>query len=51
MEAEAREMLREGLDGIDLTRRHLPAIDAFHARDRQRRPWIYLDAGTDGRTP
>ncbi len=46
IEPEAREMLREGLDGIDLTRRHRAAIDAFHARDRQRRPWIYLGGGT-----
>ena len=40
--AEARMMLREGLDAIDLTLKHGPAIDAFIARDRQDRPWIYL---------
>jgi len=42
IDAEAREMLLEGLDGIDLTRRFLPQIEAFQARDRALRPWIYL---------
>jgi len=42
IDAEAREMLLEGLDGIDLTRRFLPQIEAFQARDRVLRPWIYL---------
>lgn len=39
---EEREMLLEGLDAIDLTLTHGTAIDAFHARDRALRPWIYL---------
>jgi 3-isopropylmalate/(R)-2-methylmalate dehydratase small subunit len=43
IEPEAREMLLGGLDAIDLTLRQRPAIDAFRRRDRQQRPWIYLD--------
>ncbi|MCU0975058.1 MAG: 3-isopropylmalate dehydratase small subunit [Steroidobacteraceae bacterium] len=42
IEAEAREMLLEGLDGIDLTLKQRAAIEDFHARDRAERPWIYL---------
>ncbi|WBH18026.1 3-isopropylmalate dehydratase small subunit [Sphingomonas radiodurans] len=42
IDAEARAMLAEGLDGIDLTMRHRDAIAAFHAADRAARPWIYL---------
>lgn len=41
LESEAREMLLEGLDGIDLTLKHRGDIDAFVARDRVQRPWIY----------
>lgn len=41
LESEAREMLLEGLDGIDLTLKHRADIDAFVARDRMQRPWIY----------
>jgi 3-isopropylmalate/(R)-2-methylmalate dehydratase small subunit len=44
LEPEAREMLLEGLDAIDLTLKLRPAIDAFVASDRTARPWIYLDA-------
>ena len=29
------------LDGIDLTLKHRAHIDAFVARDRLERPWIY----------
>jgi 3-isopropylmalate/(R)-2-methylmalate dehydratase small subunit len=39
---EAREMLLEGLDVIDLTLKSSERIAAFRARDRQLRPWIYL---------
>lgn len=39
---EQKAMLLEGLDAIDLTLKHAPAIDAFIAADRQERPWIYL---------
>ena len=37
-----REMLLEGLDAIDVTRKRDDEILAFQARDRLRRPWIYL---------
>jgi 3-isopropylmalate/(R)-2-methylmalate dehydratase small subunit len=43
LEDEPRQMLLEGLDAIDLTLKQQPAIDAFLARDRRERPWIYLD--------
>lgn len=43
MEGEARAMLLEGLDAIDLTLKHHAAIAAFHTRDRQQRPWVYLE--------
>jgi 3-isopropylmalate/(R)-2-methylmalate dehydratase small subunit len=39
---EAKMMLVEGLDAIDLTLKHAPAIAAFHARDKAARPWVYL---------
>lgn len=39
---EAKMMLVEGLDAIDLTLKHAPAIAAFHVRDRAARPWVYL---------
>lgn len=39
---EARAMLVEGLDGIDLTLKHAAEIVAWRAADRTRRPWIYL---------
>jgi 3-isopropylmalate/(R)-2-methylmalate dehydratase small subunit len=42
LDDEPREMLLEGLDAIDLTLKNRPAIDAFLARDRRERPWIYL---------
>ena len=42
IESEAREMLLEGLDAIDLTLKQRAAIEAFLARDRAARPWIYL---------
>jgi 3-isopropylmalate/(R)-2-methylmalate dehydratase small subunit len=41
IEPEAKEMLLEGLDAIDLTLKQRRAIDAFLARDRTARPWIY----------
>jgi 3-isopropylmalate/(R)-2-methylmalate dehydratase small subunit len=37
-----REMLLEGLDAIALTMKRDDDILAFQARDRSRRPWIYL---------
>ena len=43
IEAEAKAMLLEGLDAIDLSLKHRDAIAAFHARDRAQRPWVYLE--------
>ena len=43
IDAEAKAMLLEGLDAIDLSLKHRDAIADFHARDRQRRPWVYLE--------
>ena len=38
-----QEMLLEGLDGIAVTMRRDDEILAFQARDRLKRPWIYLE--------
>ncbi|PKP92464.1 MAG: 3-isopropylmalate dehydratase small subunit [Alphaproteobacteria bacterium HGW-Alphaproteobacteria-16] len=46
LESEARTMLLEGVDAIDLTFKQQAQINAFHTRDRQARPWIYLDKTT-----
>jgi 3-isopropylmalate/(R)-2-methylmalate dehydratase small subunit len=46
LDDEPREMLLEGMDAIDLTLKHRATIDAFLARDRRDRPWIYLPAAT-----
>ena len=43
IDAEAKEMLLEGLDAIDLTLKNRDAIAAWTARDRATRPWIYLE--------
>jgi 3-isopropylmalate/(R)-2-methylmalate dehydratase small subunit len=43
IDEEAKTMLLEGLDAIDLTRKHGEAIAAWQAADRQRRPWVYLE--------
>ena len=40
--AEAKTMLLEGLDAIDLTLKHKADIAAFQDADRRERPWIYL---------
>jgi 3-isopropylmalate/(R)-2-methylmalate dehydratase small subunit len=42
IDAADKMMLLEGLDAIDLTLKHAPAIAAFHARDRIARPWVCL---------
>jgi 3-isopropylmalate/(R)-2-methylmalate dehydratase small subunit len=42
MDADARLRLLEGLDAIDLSLRKLTDLDAFHRRDAQERPWVYL---------
>ncbi len=39
-----RVMLLEGLDAIAVTLKNDAKILAFRARDRQQRPWVYLDA-------
>lgn len=43
--AEAKEMLLQGLDAIDLTLQHAAAISAWQARDRVNRPYVYLGSG------
>lgn len=43
MDPEAKAMLAEGLDAIDLTLKYADTIAAFHARDRAARSWIYLE--------
>ena len=42
IEAEAKDMLLEGLDAIDLTLKSRAAISAWTTADRAARPWIYL---------
>jgi 3-isopropylmalate/(R)-2-methylmalate dehydratase small subunit len=42
VDAEAKDMLLEGLDAIDLTLKSRAAISAWTAADRAARPWIYL---------
>jgi 3-isopropylmalate/(R)-2-methylmalate dehydratase small subunit len=42
IDSEAKAMLAEGLDAIDLTLKHAPAIITFQAADRAARPWVYL---------
>jgi 3-isopropylmalate/(R)-2-methylmalate dehydratase small subunit len=37
-----REMLMEGLDSIAVTMKRDDEILAFQARDRLKRPWVYL---------
>ncbi|MBH1997674.1 MAG: 3-isopropylmalate dehydratase small subunit [Sphingomonadaceae bacterium] len=39
---EAKAMLLEGLDAIDLTFKHKADIAAFQAADRMARPWVYF---------
>lgn len=41
VEPMRRQMLLEGLDPVGLTLTRADAIDAFQARDRERRPWIH----------
>jgi 3-isopropylmalate/(R)-2-methylmalate dehydratase small subunit len=43
IEGEAKTMLLEGLDAIELTLKHRAAIADWQARDRTQRPWIYLE--------
>lgn len=48
IDEEARQMLLAGADAIDLTLRHRDEIEAFLARDRQLRPWVYLQGEGEG---
>jgi 3-isopropylmalate/(R)-2-methylmalate dehydratase small subunit len=41
VDALLREGMLKGLDQIELTRAREPQIQAFQARDRERRPWLY----------
>lgn len=43
IDAEVKAMLLGGLDAIDLTLLHASAIADWHAADRLKRPWIYLE--------
>lgn len=43
MEDEARMMLMEGLDAIELTLKRRAEIAAFREDDARERPWIYLE--------
>jgi 3-isopropylmalate/(R)-2-methylmalate dehydratase small subunit len=40
---EAKAMLLEGLDAIDLTLKHKGAIATWQKQDRIMRPWVYLE--------
>ena len=42
IDPEAKLMLAEGLDAIDLTLKHRDEISTWLAGDRTARPWIYL---------
>lgn len=43
IEPEAREMLLQGLDAIDVTMKLREGIEAYWRADRVARPWIYLE--------
>jgi 3-isopropylmalate/(R)-2-methylmalate dehydratase small subunit len=43
VDAEAKAMLVEGVDAIDLTLKHREVIATWQAADRERRPWVYLE--------
>lgn len=43
IEPEAKTMLLNGYDAIDLTLTRASEIEAFRAADRERRPWAYFD--------
>ncbi len=42
LDPEARMMLLQGLDAIDLTLTRAAEIEAFRQQDRALRPWVYL---------
>ena len=41
IDAKERQMLLRGLDEIDLTQTHAPAIGEFVSQDSNDRPWLY----------
>ena len=43
IDLEAKTMMLEGIDVIDLTLKSLPAIEGWTAGDRVARPWVYLE--------
>jgi len=43
IDTEAKSMLSEGLDAIDLTLKHRDAIGDWQMQDREARPWVYLE--------
>lgn len=43
LDGESKAMLMEGLHPVDLTLRLRDEIEAFLARDREVRPWVYLE--------
>ena len=43
IDPDAKEMLLKGIDEISLTQRNAASIDTFERRDRENRPWIYLN--------
>jgi 3-isopropylmalate/(R)-2-methylmalate dehydratase small subunit len=43
---EAKTMLLEGLDAIDLTLKHAETIANWQKADRTARPWVYLEKRT-----
>ncbi|QUL36993.1 3-isopropylmalate dehydratase small subunit [Erythrobacter sp. JK5] len=44
IDPEAKQMLAEGLDAIDLTLTQASAIENWTAHDRSARPWVYWEA-------
>jgi 3-isopropylmalate/(R)-2-methylmalate dehydratase small subunit len=46
IEPEAKMMLLDGLDAIDMTLKHHDAITRWQEADRAMRPWIYLEKRT-----
>ncbi len=43
IDPEAKQMLLEGLDAIDLTLTQASEIESWTAADRAARPWVYLE--------
>jgi 3-isopropylmalate/(R)-2-methylmalate dehydratase small subunit len=43
IDPEAKQMLAEGLDAIDLTLTRADEVKLWTSRDRTKRPWVYLE--------